>query len=465
MRHLLANKTDVTGDAQSPNSTSVVENFAAQVKARSRPALLLISSGILLIVAIGLFAGLTVYQLRERAVAKTGRELSNTALILAEHSDRIFQSIELVEDSLVEQIQSLDIHSSDDLARYMSGRTVHLRLKDKLNGLPHASSLALIDADGKLINSSDDQPDFSVNVADHDYFTALKSDGHLNSFLSQTLRDVKDGTWKVFLAHRLVGADGEFLGIVVAGINLNHFRNFFTSISLGEHSWISLLRSNGVQLIRYPYDERTIGRAYPATIEALGTKTAARTRLISHNCGRARLVGLHRLTHYPLLISIGMDTESVLADWREQAKALVIAAAFAAFVIVCVIFLITRDLLHGQRQSQQKLREQRLHLDTALNNMRQGLLMFDTRGRLILCNKRFLQMYGLESDAVKPGCTLSDLLRLRKAAGTFSGEPRPEHGETLRAREGRGKGHAAPGRALRLDHKPIHARHRLGFNA
>src|SRR4029450_8489918 len=94
MRQPSASDIDAIGDAEFPNSTSIVEGFASQVKTRSRPALLLILSGVLLIVAIGLFAGLTVYQLRDRALAKAERELSNTALILAEHSNGIFQSIE-----------------------------------------------------------------------------------------------------------------------------------------------------------------------------------------------------------------------------------------------------------------------------------------------------------------------------------------------------------------------------------
>jgi diguanylate cyclase (GGDEF)-like protein/PAS domain S-box-containing protein len=67
--------------------------------------------------------------------------------------------------------------------------------------------------------------------------------------------------------------------------------------------------------------------------------------------------------------------------------------------------------------------EKAAQLFAAVNNMRHGLLMFDSAGRLVLYNRRFLEMYGLSPDTVKLGCTLSDLLRLRKAAGTFKGDP------------------------------------------
>jgi diguanylate cyclase (GGDEF)-like protein len=65
--------------------------------------------------------------------------------------------------------------------------------------------------------------------------------------------------------------------------------------------------------------------------------------------------------------------------------------------------------------------EQLLH--TVLNNMSQGVLLFDSGLRLVICNQRYIEMYGLSQDNVKPGCTLLDLLNIRAQAGTFSGDP------------------------------------------
>jgi diguanylate cyclase (GGDEF)-like protein len=65
--------------------------------------------------------------------------------------------------------------------------------------------------------------------------------------------------------------------------------------------------------------------------------------------------------------------------------------------------------------------EQLLH--TVLNNMSQGVLLFDSGLRLVICNQRYIEMYGLPQDKVKPGCALLDLLNSRAQAGTFSGDP------------------------------------------
>ena len=57
-----------------------------------------------------------------------------------------------------------------------------------------------------------------------------------------------------------------------------------------------------------------------------------------------------------------------------------------------------------------RLREQKLCLDTAVGNMCQGLTMFDRTGHLILCNPRYIEMYGLDPDVIKPGCTVRQVV-------------------------------------------------------
>src|SRR3954468_24843918 len=74
-------------------------------------------------------------------------------------------------------------------------------------------------------------------------------------------------------------------------------------------------------------------------------------------------------------------------------------------------------------RAQQVEGKDRQFLDMVLNNMSQGLLMFNADMQLVFCNKSYIETYGLSRESVKPGCTLRDLLERRIAAGTFSGNP------------------------------------------
>ncbi len=58
-------------------------------------------------------------------------------------------------------------------------------------------------------------------------------------------------------------------------------------------------------------------------------------------------------------------------------------------------------------------------LAMALNNMTQGVVMFDAAERLVVCNNRFIEMYGLSRNVVKPGCTFLDLITNRKTTGSL----------------------------------------------
>ena len=70
----------------------------------------------------------------------------------------------------------------------------------------------------------------------------------------------------------------------------------------------------------------------------------------------------------------------------------------------------------------QRLSLEKQRLDTAVNNMTQGLLLFDSKQQLVICNDRYREMYGLSDDVVKPGCSFREVIAHRKETGSFVGD-------------------------------------------
>jgi methyl-accepting chemotaxis protein len=66
-------------------------------------------------------------------------------------------------------------------------------------------------------------------------------------------------------------------------------------------------------------------------------------------------------------------------------------------------------------------RRQKRRLMSAVDHMSQGLCMYDGTERLILCNKRYIEMYGFSSEVVRPGRTLLEILQYRASLGSLSG--------------------------------------------
>ena len=61
------------------------------------------------------------------------------------------------------------------------------------------------------------------------------------------------------------------------------------------------------------------------------------------------------------------------------------------------------------KQREQELNARNEQLDAALENMSQGLAMYDAEQRLIVSNRRYAEMYGLTPEQVKPGTTVREV--------------------------------------------------------
>ncbi len=102
----------------------------------------------------------------------------------------------------------------------------------------------------------------------------------------------------------------------------------------------------------------------------------------------------------------------------------------------------------------QRLRNQNRCLANALNNMSQGLCMFDRQGRILVANNRYLEMYRLSPKVVRRGCSLRRLIEHRKEVGLFKGDVEQYCRDIL---DGIGKGEQASFYVTAADGRIVHA--------
>jgi len=106
----------------------------------------------------------------------------------------------------------------------------------------------------------------------------------------------------------------------------------------------------------------------------------------------------------------------------------VLAAAFSALLAMALT----------AAGSARRVAVNNARIRVALDNMSQGLCMFDGNERLVVCNRPYREMYQLSPEIASPGKTLSDLLEFRIANKTFSREPE-QYRRELRAAMASGK--------------------------
>jgi diguanylate cyclase (GGDEF)-like protein/PAS domain S-box-containing protein len=147
------------------------------------------------------------------------------------------------------------------------------------------------------------------------------------------------------------------------------------------------------------------------------------------------MVSVKTVRHYPLAINVAISEEEALAPWRQRALLIALGTALAVLCSLLLLWalnrqyrrvtcseesLAEREMRLAERTDELKIVNHRL--DSALNNMMLGLAMFDADTQLVICNARYLEMYGLSRDLVREGCALRTILEHRRDTGTFFGD-------------------------------------------
>ena len=122
----------------------------------------------------------------------------------------------------------------------------------------------------------------------------------------------------------------------------------------------------------------------------------------------------------------GPGTSSHYGAWLVLSCGLLVT-----WVVVAYIWTSGSRSLAALNLANEQLQTQNARFDTALNNMSQGLVMFDTAEQILICNDRYIEMYGLSREIVKPGCSLRELSRHRSETGHLNRNLEQYRSETL----------------------------------
>ncbi|WP_213772900.1 EAL domain-containing protein [Bradyrhizobium sp. dw_78] len=385
---------------------------------RSGPIGWLIFVGIVLVVAIIVGTAMIVGAFRERALHRAERELENTVLLLARHFDQQLEDFVAVQKDLVAQIHQSELSSPSPLKNLAATPEMHQILEAKVSGHSDIDGVNIFDADGTLLNSSERWPVPSLNIADRPFLKAFQSGSAATPILVELVRGRFTGGWATVIADEITGAQDEFIGVVTRAVTPAHFERFFRSMELPEGSAISLYHSDGTLLARYPHVEAMIGTKFdnaPVHLQILATSDHGTIRLKSPIDGLDRLASTRVLNKFPISVIATTTVSAALADWREQTRILILVASLSVLLISGLLFLVVRKLSHQHRLEKQRL-------DTAVNNITQGLVVYDATAHVTVCNRRYIEMFGLSTDVVRPGCSMRDLIAHRKQTGSFDGD-------------------------------------------
>jgi diguanylate cyclase (GGDEF)-like protein len=397
-------------------------------------SLMLIAAGLIGLAVLA--TGVTVWTLHADTIEDASNDAGNIATVLAEQAARSVQAIDLVLGEIQERFIDRGVHTADDLRRLVANEDVYHLLRDRLARLPQADVITVADANGQLVNSTRNWPPLEVDLSDRDYLLYLSTNNDNQLSVSAPLQRQLTDAWTIYFSKRINAADGSFIGVISIGIETKYFRHVYDTITPLHNQTFLFLRSDGTVLVRHPEGERRLGLKMPLTSPwyRLVAEGGGHFRSPGYFDTQARLVAVRPLRDYPLVVNVAIPEATALAKWRHRAMLIgvgTLAAVLCAMLLLKALSnqfhrLLASEASLAEREARlaensRELEQANVRLDAALNNMSQGLTMFDKENRLVICNDRYLRMYGLSSERVKPGCPLRALLELRRAAGNFSG--------------------------------------------
>jgi signal transduction histidine kinase len=312
-----------------------------------------------LIVAVALATGaVVIWQLRQAALANSERELTNLGVVLAEQTSRTLQSVDLVLREVQSRVAALGIRTQEQFRAEMVGEQSHQFLVSRLRNLPQADAIALIAADGKLLDWTRDEQVPRTDFSDRDYFRHLSTHDDSETFISEPARGRFTDKWLMFVARRLNDPDGRFLGVVTGLIDTQYLEDFYQTISMVPGELVTVLRRDGVVIAGHPDIENRRGQHMPeqspwySRVAAGGGSYHSPGYLI----GVPQIITVHPLRDYPLVVDVNVSVQAVLKSWYEQAATIAVVAVGVAAGCT-VLFAVIIGQFRRQEEQNARLRQ------------------------------------------------------------------------------------------------------------
>ena len=321
-------------------------------KRRSAPSRRLALAGIILVGVTIIAAGLTIWDRREETIASYQREMSNLGTVLAEQTARSMQAVDLVLKEVQAKFVAAGTDNPEEFKRAMGTEAVHRFLAGRQETLPQTNAVGLIGADGALINSSRLWPVPALDVSDRDFFTHFRDHGDAGVFIGVPVRNRLSGTWTSCLARRVSGPHGEFLGVLIAVIEVRYFEDFYKVINPQGGS-IAIWRGDGTMIARYPHAEDKMGEklASASPWYEMVAKGGGTYQTPGYVDQMARVVSVHPLHDYPLAVTVTISQDAALAEWRHQSILVAIGALCTAIGFIILFWALAGRSRKLERQT------------------------------------------------------------------------------------------------------------------
>ena len=382
------------------------------------------------------------------------RNADTLGTVLAEQASRELQEVDAVLRATRDQVIANGV-ASEPAFTALATEAMHAELAQRLRNLPQADAIGLVDARGTLINSSRSWPNGAVVIADRDFFEYLRDHATTELYIGQVVQSRTTGNWTLYLARRVTGAQGEFLGLVVGAIAMRYFEDVYRAVTREPGDTVMMLRRDGTILMTYPRSPDLIGGRMPQDSPWYSLLRGGGAYRSDGEVPRD--ISVHPLADYPLVVNVSFAEDAVLARWRRQTEGIAAGALLLIGVLIGLFGILASQLRRLERSEaslaaqnaalasthvrleaqaaelrraaeilqhgEVALAEQSARLATTLETMDQGIMMVTADGTVAVCNRHAMEMLGLPPALMETKPSFADVLAYQWQTDEFAETP------------------------------------------
>jgi diguanylate cyclase (GGDEF)-like protein len=310
-------------------------------------------------------SGAVILDLRRDTWVRAEEAASNLNRAVGQDIGRTFETLDLCLKAVVARLRHPGIAELDPEVR-------NLLLFDNTITAQHLGSLIVLDAMGEIVMDAASVEPPRGNFADRDYFQFHRDHSDIGLYVSLPFFGRLTSQWLIGISRRLTHQDGSFAGVVLGTIKLDHFQKLFGELALGPSGRITLLRDDGIALMRAPGTPEIVGRDFSngTAFRAVSRMRQGRYRSVSSLDGIDRLFLFNRIGDLPLILNVGLAVEDIEAGWVWRAAAIGGTTLILTGALLVGTLLLHREVVARRAREAELARLVKLDGMTGLANRR-----------------------------------------------------------------------------------------------
>ena len=321
-----------------------------------------------------------------RSLAKTQAELLDVRF------DATLRRVDVTLDALEERVPAASLNTAA-VPRFRPG--IEKELERLQRAFPKVAGFRVIDSAGNLLYLSGGGE--YVNLFDRSYFEISKSGKEDEVVFSEVVKSRITGRDAFVAARAIRAADGRFLGVVSAAIEVDFFEQMFNESRLGPSGEMSIRRSDSHALVlQHPPVPAGISRSLDSSHPVFQSITSGQREGVleftAQSDGVNRVVGYRVLERYPFYVLTALSRSDVMGSWQQR----MLLVGGLGTVLLGSLLVVLNGLFHTRKRelaTAASLRRNGERLGTAQRIAQLGSWEIDLATMSVRCSDELYRIF------------------------------------------------------------------------